>query len=359
MIRPFLVGPPRQRLERHDRPGREIADRLIGQPQRAVLDGAAQRGLHAELRARDHEGIGLVGFAVAAFLRALHRELGVADHLLRILGFFRPERDADRAFDPDLVIGQPERCRQRAADAAGEMVRLVPVLVDRHQDTEFVAADPGQQVARAQRTLDPAGDGDEQFVADQRTETGVQPAEPRQIDDQQRVARPVALDILDHGAEALAIGQPGQAVGRHLAAQAAFGMALRRLVNERHHAPVARQCMRADEGDAVMARVDQLADAPREVGPHRIRIEEPGQSLAQRDQRGRSAFDRTQSRHAERGVGLFEHQPATVTRDDRRGHRHQIEHAFDQVRFGQRLGSRDGAGEDHWSGVSRALVKSV
>ena len=359
MIVAVLVGPACQRLERHDRPRRQIADRLVGQPERAVLDRAAQRCLHPELLARDDERVGLIAFAMPAFLGALHCELRVADHLLGVVALVRSERDTDRTFHADLVIGQAERRRQCALDPARELVRLAAVLVDRHQNAEFVPADPRKQIARAQRALDPARDGDQQFVSHQRSQARVQPPEPRQVDHQQRMALAVAVHVLDNGAEALAIGQPGQAVGRHLAAQAAFGVALRRLIDQGHHAPVARRRLGPDQGDAVMPGIDQLADAPGKIGAHRIRIEKPRQPFAQRHQRLRSPLDRAQPGDAEGGIGLFQHQPATAARDDGGRHRHQIEHVLDLIGDGQRLGSRDGAGKDHWGCGSSPLVKAV
>ena len=110
-----------------------------------------------------------------AFLRALHRELRVADHLLGVVALVRSERDADRTFHADLVIGQAERRRQRALDPVREPVRLAAILVDRHQDAEFVPADPREQIAGAQRALQPARDGDEQLVPHQRPQARVQP----------------------------------------------------------------------------------------------------------------------------------------------------------------------------------------
>src|SRR3546814_5245708 len=80
------------------------------------------------------------------------------------------------------VCSSDLRCRQRAADARGDAIGLVGGFVDRHQDAEFVAADPRQRVAHAQRALDPARDGDQQFVARQRAQARVDAAEPVEID---------------------------------------------------------------------------------------------------------------------------------------------------------------------------------
>ncbi|PAV93190.1 hypothetical protein WR25_15457 [Diploscapter pachys] len=157
MLHAVRVAPARQRLERDDRTARQVADRLEGEAQLALLDRAAQRGLHRELLARQRKGLGLIAFDLQPRLGALRGELRVADQLLGVLDALVGMRDADRTFDADLVIAQAERRGQHALDALGEPGRLRLIVVDPHQDPEFVATDSRQHVTRAQRPLDPAG----------------------------------------------------------------------------------------------------------------------------------------------------------------------------------------------------------
>ena len=149
------------------------------------------------------------------------------------------EGDADRAIDPDLVVGQAERRRQCQTNTLGDMLRLRAVLVQTQEDAELVAADSRQRVACAQGALDPARDADQQLVARERSKAGVQAAEPVEIDDQHRVIGPLPCHRFDEIAEALTIGQPGEAVGGHLAVEAALAIAARGLVDQGDKAMVA------------------------------------------------------------------------------------------------------------------------
>ncbi len=83
----------------------------------------------------------------------------------------------------------------------------------------------------AKRGYEAPGDGDQQFVAGQRAHACVDPAEPVEIDHQHREARrgcPVSIIASTSLVERGAVGQAGQAVGHHLAAQAVLGLAARR-----------------------------------------------------------------------------------------------------------------------------------
>ena len=218
MLDAVRVAPARQRLERDDRTARQVADRLEGEAQLALLDRAAQRGLHRELLACLRKGLGLIAFDLQPRLGALRGELRVADQLLGVLDALVGMRDADRTFDADLVIAQAERRGQHALDALGEPGRLRLIVVDPHQDPEFVATDSRQHVTRAQRPLDPAGNGNEQLITGKAAKARIQPPESVQVDDQHRAPPLILLRRFDRIAEAFAIGQAGQAVRGHLAA---------------------------------------------------------------------------------------------------------------------------------------------
>ena len=57
------------------------------------------------------------------------------------------QRAADRAFDPDFELGQPERRGQHLLDSLGRLERVVDAAAQRDQDAEFVAAGARQDVA--------------------------------------------------------------------------------------------------------------------------------------------------------------------------------------------------------------------
>ena len=134
-----------------------------------------------------------------------------------------------------LVRRRAERRGQRRLDAGRGAPRFLAALIEREQDRELVAADPRQRVARAQRALQPPRNGDQQLVPGERAEARIDAVETVEIDHQHRAARlrrRIALDqFLEPIGEARAIGQPGQAVGQHLAAQAVLGADLGGLVD--------------------------------------------------------------------------------------------------------------------------------
>src|SRR3546814_2459067 len=79
MSGPRLVGPARQRFEPRHQAGAEIADRLEGEPEIALVDRPAKRGFHLELGVRQRQRARLIRLDQPARLRSFHRELRVAD----------------------------------------------------------------------------------------------------------------------------------------------------------------------------------------------------------------------------------------------------------------------------------------
>src|SRR3546814_8664235 len=82
---PRLVVPARQRFEPRHQAGAEIADRLEGEPEIALVDRPAKRGFHLELAVRQRQRARLIRLAQPARLRSFHRELRVADQDVRVI----------------------------------------------------------------------------------------------------------------------------------------------------------------------------------------------------------------------------------------------------------------------------------
>ena len=324
----LLVRPARERFEALDAPRRQIADRLEAQVQLALFDRAAERGLDPELLAHRIERIRPMRLGPPAVLGALGRELRVADQLVGVGGAVGAERDADRAGHADLVIREAERPGQCAAQPLGEVIG-VPCAVDRHQDAELVAADARQHIMCPQRPAQASRDGDQQFVAGQPAEAGVDPPESFEVDHHHRVARAIGgRHGLQPVAEPRPVGEAGQAIGRHLAPQAVLGPQFRGLIQQADEAAVGVTGIDAGEGDAVLAGIHHALNPPGELFPRIAAGREADQAPAQPFRQRPGAAVPRQVRGAEGAVHRHHDGNAIDAVDQHRRDRQQIERAF-------------------------------
>ena len=180
------MGPAGQRLEAGDLAGLEVDQRLVEQLQLVLVERPAKLGLDREAAPRGARFLGLIDLRLARRLGLLDRELGVAEQLLA-----RParlhQRDADRAFDADLKLGQLERRRHHLLDPLGRGQRVLDPALQADQDPELIAAGARQHVAAAKRRDQPPGEGDQQLVAGQAAHRFVDPAEAQHVDHQHRI----------------------------------------------------------------------------------------------------------------------------------------------------------------------------
>ncbi len=159
--------PAHERLGADERVALQREQRLVEQPQLALVERAAQVRLRLQPlhERRAHLRVEHLEAALAAALRAVHRGVGVAQHLgrARLSAFHEDDADADAE-----VVRAPvelERLRERLADPLGDADRLrlgVEVLA---QDHELVAAEARDGVADAQPLAQPRRQRDEQLVA--------------------------------------------------------------------------------------------------------------------------------------------------------------------------------------------------
>ena len=93
--------------------------------------------------------------------------------------------DADAEVDADQLVAGVHRRLERAQHPRGHGAGLRDGIVDaRQHDRELVAAQPGDDVLRAHGMPQPAGDGDEQRVADGVAERVVDDLEVVDVDEQ-------------------------------------------------------------------------------------------------------------------------------------------------------------------------------
>ena len=102
----------------------------------------------------------------------------------------RRDRDADAGADLDAVAGQKERLGDELGDPRREFGRAVALIVASFlDDGEFVAAEPRQHVAGAQRISAAARDLAQQRIAGSVTERVVDVLEAVEIEHQDRERR--------------------------------------------------------------------------------------------------------------------------------------------------------------------------
>ena len=127
--------------------------------------------------------------AAAGALRLVHREVGLAQHRLRVgLGVWAIETPTLASI---VTSAEPSWNGSRSVEhAPGERQRLVLALEFLGEDHELVAAEPRDRVAVAHQLGEALGDGDQQPVADVVAEVVVDRLEAVEVDEQQRDARP-------------------------------------------------------------------------------------------------------------------------------------------------------------------------
>ena len=106
-------------------------------------------------------------------------------------------------------------------DPSRHMKDIARSIVDPHGDGEFIGAGTSEQVSGAQLAEQAARNGDDEFVAAKRPHAFVDPAEPREVDQDQRIA--VCTVVADAQFETLdkpcPVGEARQRVGQNLASK--------------------------------------------------------------------------------------------------------------------------------------------
>ena len=116
-----------------------------------ALDREAQLALEAHARERRdvHALLEIDVASAAAFLRAIHRGVGVAQELLGRRAVRGVERDADAGVEKLFGAGDDERRGHRLDDVLGDGFRVPRRLDVRQDDREFVAAEPRHGIGLA------------------------------------------------------------------------------------------------------------------------------------------------------------------------------------------------------------------
>ena len=209
---------------------------------------------------------------LASLLGHVHREVGVAEHLLRGRGR-RVEGDADAGVHLDLLALDREGPVEGVEHASRHRLWRLGCRV-LEQDRELVSTQPRGRVGRPQGTAETVPDGDEQLVAGAVPEAVVDRLEVVEIqeeDRQREVAQPAGPieRVLDPIGEERPVGEPGQRIVQRLVAELCLELLSGRDVVdqgvEADHSAALRRPDRELNGELVAVAMDGLQlHAPRE-----------------------------------------------------------------------------------------------
>ena len=225
------VVPAHERLDRDHPAGAERHDRLVVEREALpVLDGPPEVGLElhplddAPVHLRvEHDGAGL-----SLELRLVHRDVRVAQHLVRLAVPRRLHRDPDARRHEQLVAGQLDAPCEGAVDAGRDQRRAGDVVAAGEEEPELVSAEPRDRVSGPDRLGEPPGDRDEEVVAGLVTEAVVDHLEPVEVEEQHGEALAVvARRRVEHVGEPVeeqrAVRQPGEGVVERVVGEPRLG----------------------------------------------------------------------------------------------------------------------------------------
>ena len=210
--------PPDQRLETGDVLAGSIDAWLIGEPQLAPLERDAQVRFHELPHAR-----GLVHLrreeavaALAGGLRGVERKIGVAHQVVRSAVVIVGGNYADRCADRHRSAADGVRPRQAVDDALRQLRQVRLGGHARHNDLEFVAAEPADLSPVTHFVGQPERDEPQQRVPSGVAERIVDRFEAIEIEQEHRAAvlPPDRADegVVERAAKSFAVGEPGQRV---------------------------------------------------------------------------------------------------------------------------------------------------
>ncbi len=177
-------------------------------------------------------------------LRAVHRDVGVAQQLVGVRAASDGDADARRHVQPRRDVSrQRERLAQRFQQPLGDQLRAGRDRQLLGQDDELVAAETPERVGLANRALQARRDGAQQLVAGAVAERVVDQLEVVEVDEHGRDRRPVPArarqQLLGAIEDQLAVRKPRQRVVRRQERELVVGalaLGLERLAHphERH-----------------------------------------------------------------------------------------------------------------------------
>jgi hypothetical protein len=183
--------PAHERLAPDTCTRRHRHERLVVHLELVSVDGTTEGGLEVETlgRTRSHR-VGIEHHVVARAtlgLGLVHRNVRIVEDVVaRLFGAREGDTDAERRHGL-VAVAEADRLAQLAEDPTGNVDRVVGVAHVLEQHGEFVTTEASQQVARAQRLLQPFCHRDQQLVARVVAEAVVDQLEAVDVSEEHRV----------------------------------------------------------------------------------------------------------------------------------------------------------------------------
>ena len=211
--------PARERFDGHHAVAGEVDDGLVVDVDLAQPDRSLERGdgLLPPADALFHLRLVRGNLPLAGLLRVVHRNVGVADELVRGRRGGR-EGDADARVHRHLLPLHAERLAERLDEPGGNPFDLLRVRAVR-ENGELVSTEPRRNVGRPHTRLQPVRERHEQRVAHRMAETIVDRLEVVEIEEQHRCLEPEREGSRDMLGEEHPIRELRQRVVERLVAQ--------------------------------------------------------------------------------------------------------------------------------------------
>src|SRR5206468_10801048 len=209
--------PAQQRLAARYLAAREIEQWLIVDFEGAVAQRLPQILLHGEPRlgAGIHGGLEEAMDAASLGLGGVHREVGVLDQLVEFGAVLRRERDADAGVGREMMSEALIGSAYRLVNAGHEFLYIGAAADGGLDHRKFVAAKPGDEIARLDAILEAGRNRLQKLIADMVPKRVVDALEFVDVDIEQRellAANRLAKLAIDLIAEQHPVREVGQRV---------------------------------------------------------------------------------------------------------------------------------------------------
>lgn len=225
-----VVPDPHERFDGDHVAGGEVDDRLVGDAEAVLCDGASQHALRAESADRTGAEVLVedVGSVTAPVLGSVEGEVCLLEQPLSAVPGIGGDGDAGAGRAGELLPLDQERSATCLDDPGTERDDLLGVGDVLDDDGELVTAQSGQRVLRTQDLEQPLGHLQQHGVADAVAQRVVDQLEPIEVQVQHTDEAVLALQAVERVAEPIdehgAVGHAGQWVRGGLASQVELGL---------------------------------------------------------------------------------------------------------------------------------------
>ena len=236
--------PAGKRLESGNRAILQPDDRLVQHLDFLALDGAAQFRFHGQTvgLARAHGRLEDFDPVAADALGVVHRKLGILEDLIGALCLIFGKRHSNRGSQEDFAVVEGDRCAQGTANGFGKADDACGLALGQENHRELIARKTRQRILGFEQACKPAGDREQDRIADSHADGVVDLLESVEIDHNDRrpdirVSPGKAEGCFQPVNEQFAVGQAGEVVMNRVKQQSFLGGLEISHVGERAHEP--------------------------------------------------------------------------------------------------------------------------